>query len=159
MRKGSPFTKFFVQAISDVRENGEMAIYIARTASFSSCTSSRAQGEPLQFQKLATLFFMLITGIAISLILFIYENCYKPKKGGIMENANMDLVKIEKELRESLELVRHEPLSLHDKVEMIGAKNEEVQVLVLKLSERLKWLGIKHEKDKKIKDDKGDPED
>ena len=76
-----------------------------------------------------------------------------------MENANMDLVKIEKELRESLELVRHEPLSLHDKVEMIGAKNEEVQVLVLKLSERLKLLGIKHEKDKKSKNLKDDPED
>ena len=80
MKKNSPYTKFFKQAIHDILENGQIDIYKKRhTNDISTCKTNR-KAKSLGFTKLASLFLILICGLILSILIYIFEYCNQPMK-------------------------------------------------------------------------------
>ena len=75
-RKNSPYTKFFQSAIIELIENGKMDFYNTRNFLSQSACKSTNSANPLGIPKLATLFFTLLFGCALSFVFLLYERFY-----------------------------------------------------------------------------------
>ena len=107
LKKNSPYTKFFTQAFKDVKENGQLYRYSLKNSEISSdCSPTLERGNPLGFSKLASIFFILIFGIILSFLIFIFEHCKKPEKN--TNFVNQEILDLENSLSNLIPFLKDE---------------------------------------------------
>ena len=80
IKKYSPYKRFFVKTIDEIRESGQMQIYNARNSLKQLGCKSKTEGNSLGFLKLASLFLVFFLGPLLSFMVLIYEYSYIPRK-------------------------------------------------------------------------------
>ena len=75
MRKNSQYTKFFSTVLFDIVSSGQWNFIQNReSVATTSCkSSSDLEIEPIGFEKLAFIFFILVSGIIFSLVIILME--------------------------------------------------------------------------------------
>ena len=83
MQKNSAYTKYFNHVLKDIRENGQLDILKKRyaTAPNTYCKNlSKNDLAPLGYEKLTSLFIILIVGTILSLFIFMFEKSEMKKE-------------------------------------------------------------------------------
>ena len=75
--QGSPYHKFMKQILMEMHEQGTLNRILRKwQPPEADCEPLRRSGQSMKFEKLISLFFILIFGILLAVVTFILENVY-----------------------------------------------------------------------------------
>ena len=107
MRKNSPFTKFFKHFVNSKHEFGLFSVLNQRKNQYSEqkCFEAPNHGHPLGLTKLVSLFIIMLTGMALSFFIFLFEFLHKPKSSTKHFNGEKNLVQLRDSIKKLLPLL------------------------------------------------------
>ena len=104
MKKNSLYTEFFNEVLEDLKETGQLEILKKRYHStYKNCNSLSKNDPSLGFEKLTSLFVILIIGITLSFFAFMVELKMQFHKKKEIEDYNEDMIQFETQTRRLLE--------------------------------------------------------
>ena len=131
MAKNSTLTPFFAHGILKMKERGIYNAYSKRHfISEPNCKPLREEGKPLGMEKFAPLFVFYLGGCAMSLIIFVLENIFKPSSGSSMWQNQENRNKLEV-LKERIEKLK---IEYQENIVEVGKMNQKAIEIKLMLT-------------------------
>ena len=104
MKNNSLYTEFFNDVLEELKETGQLEILKKRYHSTNTNCNALAKNDPaLGFEKLTSLFVILMIGIILSFFAFILELKLKFHKKNEIEDINEEMIHFETQTRRLLE--------------------------------------------------------
>ena len=104
MKNNSLYTEFFNDVLEELKETGQLEILKKRYHSTNTNCNALAKNDPaLGFEKLTSLFVILMIGIILSFFAFILELKLKFHKKNEIEDINEEMIHYETQTRRLLE--------------------------------------------------------
>ena len=101
MQKNSAYTKYFNHVLKEIRENGQLDILKKRYAPNTYCKNlSKNDLASLGYEKLTSLFIILIIGTILSLFIFMFEKSEMKKE---LRNFSEEIEELEIQTRKLLD--------------------------------------------------------